>query len=82
MKILNPDARGVGEAVVKGPQVMQGYFEMPEVTAQSFTEDGYFKTGDVGYLDNENYLYLTGRAKNMVVTAVSYTHLDVYKRQM
>jgi long-chain acyl-CoA synthetase len=68
MKILNPDERGVGEVIVKGPVVMQGYFEMPEETAASFTEDGYFKTGDLGYLDGENYLYLTGRAKNLIVT--------------
>jgi long-chain acyl-CoA synthetase len=47
---------------------MQGYYEMPEETAASFTQDGFFKTGDLGYLDSENYLYLTGRAKNMIVT--------------
>jgi long-chain acyl-CoA synthetase len=68
MKILNPDERGVGEVIVKGPMVMQGYYNMPEETAESFTPDGYLKTGDLGYLDSENYLYLTGRAKNMIVT--------------
>ncbi len=68
MKILNPDARGIGEVIVKGPQVMMGYHNMPEETAAAFTEDGYFKTGDLGYMDNENYLYLTGRLKNMIVT--------------
>jgi len=68
MKILDPDARGVGEIVVKGPMVMQGYYKMPEETKEVFTEDGWFKTGDLGYLDDENYLYLTGRAKNMIVT--------------
>ncbi|MDR2071345.1 MAG: AMP-binding protein, partial [Treponema sp.] len=68
MKILNPDERGVGEVIVKGPVVMKGYFEMPEETAASFTPDGYLKTGDLGYLDSENYLYLTGRAKNIIVT--------------
>jgi long-chain acyl-CoA synthetase len=68
MKILNPDERGVGEVIVKGPVVMKGYFEMPEDTAAAFTEDGFLKTGDLGYLDDENYLYLTGRAKNMIVT--------------
>ncbi|MDR1929697.1 MAG: AMP-binding protein [Treponema sp.] len=68
MKILNPDKRGIGEVIIKGPMVMKGYFEMPEETAASFTEEGYLKTGDLGYLDDENYLYLTGRAKNMIVT--------------
>lgn len=68
MKILNPDERGVGEIVVKGAMVMKGYFEMPEATKDAFTEDGYLKTGDLGYLDDENYLYLTGRAKNLIVT--------------
>jgi long-chain acyl-CoA synthetase len=68
MKILDPDERGIGEVIVKGPVVMKGYFEMPEETAASFTEDGWLKTGDLGYLDSENYLYLTGRAKNIIVT--------------
>lgn len=68
MKILDPDERGVGEVIIKGPMVMKGYFENPAETAAAFTPDGYFKTGDLGYLDGENYLYLTGRAKNMIVT--------------
>jgi len=68
MKILNPDERGVGEVIIKGSMVMLGYYNMPEETAASFTPDGYLKTGDLGYLDSENYLYLTGRAKNMIVT--------------
>jgi len=68
MKILNPDERGIGEVIVKGPMVMKGYFNMPEETAEVFTEDGYLKTGDLGYIDKENYLYLTGRAKNTIVT--------------
>jgi long-chain acyl-CoA synthetase len=48
--------------------VMKGYYNMPEETAAVFTPEGYFKTGDLGYLDSENYLYLTGRAKNVIVT--------------
>jgi len=68
MKILNADERGIGEVIVKGPMVMLGYYNMPEETAASFTPDGYLKTGDLGYLDSENYLYLTGRAKNVIVT--------------
>jgi long-chain acyl-CoA synthetase len=68
MKILNPDERGIGEVIVKGSMVMKGYYNRPEETAESFTEDGYLKTGDIGYMDSENYLYLTGRAKNTIVT--------------
>jgi len=68
MKILNKDERGIGEVIVKGPMVMLGYFNMPEETAAAFTSDGYLKTGDLGYMDSEDYLYLTGRAKNMIVT--------------
>jgi len=68
LRILNPDEQGIGEIIVKGPMVMQGYYKMPEETRETFTEDGYLKTGDLGYLDSENYLYLTGRAKNLIVT--------------
>ncbi len=68
MKIIDGDERGAGEIVVKGPMVMQGYYNLPAETAEVFTHDGYFKTGDIGYLDHENYLYLTGRAKNLIVT--------------
>ncbi|MDR2543886.1 MAG: AMP-binding protein [Treponema sp.] len=68
MKILNPDESGIGEVIIKGPMVMLGYYNMPEETAAVFTPDGYLKTGDLGYMDSENYLYLTGRAKNMIVS--------------
>ncbi|HOT62036.1 MAG TPA: AMP-binding protein, partial [Treponemataceae bacterium] len=68
MKILDPDEKGVGEVAIKGPMVMKGYFNMPEETAKVFTEDGWFRTGDLGWIDDEYYLYLCGRAKNMIVT--------------
>lgn len=68
MKILDPGAEGIGEVVVKGPMVMKGYYNMPAETAEVFTDDGWFKTGDLGKLDNEGYLYLAGRAKNLIVT--------------
>lgn len=68
MKIIEPDADGIGEVVVKGPMVMQGYYNMPEETQKVFTDDGFFKTGDLGWIDSENYLMLCGRAKNLIVT--------------
>ncbi|OQA63822.1 MAG: Long-chain-fatty-acid--CoA ligase [Spirochaetes bacterium ADurb.Bin269] len=68
MKILDPDEKGVGEIAIKGPMVMLGYYKMPEETAKVFTDDGWFKTGDLGWIDEENYVYLCGRAKNMIVT--------------
>lgn len=68
MKIDEPNQDGIGEIFVKGSMVMQGYYKMPEETAKVFTEDGWFKTGDLGWLDKENYLMLSGRSKNMIVT--------------
>lgn len=59
----------VGEIVVKGPMVMQGYYNMPEETRKVFTEDGFFRTGDLGWMDKEHYIMLCGRAKNLIVTS-------------
>ncbi len=68
MRILEPNAEGIGEIIIKGPMVMMGYYKMPEETKAVFTPDGWLKTGDLGWLDDEDYLYLTGRAKNLIVT--------------
>lgn len=68
MKILNPGSDGIGEVAVKGPMVFKGYYNMAEETAAVFTEDGFFKTGDLGKLDRDGYLMLAGRAKNVIVT--------------
>ncbi len=68
-KILNPDEQGIGEICIKGPMVMQGYYNMPEETAGVLSEDGWFRTGDIGKIDDEHYLYLCGRAKNLIVTS-------------
>ncbi len=68
IKILDPDEKGIGEIIVKGPVVTKGYYKNDEATKEAFTEDGYFKTGDLGYVDRDNYLYLSGRKKNMIVT--------------
>jgi len=68
VKVLNPDKDGVGELCFKGPMVMKGYYENPEATKASFTEDGFLKTGDLGYIDEKGYIYVCGRAKNVIVT--------------
>ncbi len=68
VRILDPDERGAGEIAVRGPIVMRGYYRNEEETGKVLSGDGWLRTGDVGYLDDENYLYLTGRAKSMIVT--------------
>lgn len=58
-----------GEIRMKGPNVMVGYFNMPEETEAVFDEQGYFKTGDMGQIDNDGFLYITGRIKEMLIIA-------------
>lgn len=58
-----------GEIQVKGDNVFVGYYNDPESTKTAFTEDGWFRTGDLGYFDSDNYLYITGRCKDMLLTS-------------
>jgi len=67
VKIDNPDENGEGEICVKGPNVMLGYFNDPEATAAAFDKDGFFRTGDYGRLDDEGWIYITGRKKNLII---------------
>jgi len=58
----------IGDIQVKGPNVFSGYWNMPEKTAEEFTTDGYFKTGDVGYFDADGYLSIVGRSKDLIIS--------------
>ncbi len=68
MKIDNPNPEtGEGEILVKGSNVMVGYYKDAELTRSMFTEDGWLKTGDLGVIDEDGYLYIKGRSKNMIL---------------
>ncbi len=67
VKIDNPNENGEGEICVKGTNVMLGYFENEEATAAVFDDEGYFHTGDLGRLDSEGWIYITGRLKNLII---------------
>ena len=68
IKIENPDDKGFGEICAKGPSIMQGYFKNDEENAKALI-DGWFHTGDKGWLDDEDYLYVCGRIKNLIILA-------------
>jgi long-chain acyl-CoA synthetase len=68
IRIDRPDPKsGEGEIVAKGRNIMKGYYQNPEQTAEVFTDDGYFKTGDLGLFDRNGILFIKGRLKNMIL---------------
>jgi long-chain acyl-CoA synthetase len=67
LRIDNPDENGIGEIAAKGPNIMLGYYKNETITKQVL-QDGWFKTGDLGRLDEQNFLYISGRKKNVIIS--------------
>jgi len=78
-RILDPWPDGVGELLVRGPIVMQGYYRNPEATAAAIDAENWFHTGDLAVLDGEGEIHLRGRAKNVIVLA---TGKNVYPEEL
>ena len=67
IKLLEPDKDGVGEVLIRGTMVFDGYYQNPTATAEAFTEDGWFRSGDLGRIDSDGFLYIVGRGKDVIV---------------
>lgn len=68
LKVVDINEEGIGEICVYGDNVMLGYMDMPEETAAVIDSEGWFHTGDMGYIDDKGYAYITGRKKNVIIT--------------
>lgn len=66
IEIIDKNEQGIGEIIAKGPNVMKEYYEMPEET-EEVLKDGWFHTGDLGYIDKDGFIFITGRKKNVIV---------------
>lgn len=67
IRINQPDGEGVGEVLIRGPIVFKGYYNNPTATAEAFTDDGWFRSGDLGKLGRDGHLYIVGRKKDVIV---------------
>ncbi len=68
VEIRDVDSEGIGEICVRGSNIMNGYYKNPAATKEVLSDDGWLRTGDLGYFDHEGYLYITGRKKSVIVT--------------
>ncbi len=68
VEIRDVDSEGIGEICVRGSNIMDGYYKNPGATGEVLSDDGWLRTGDLGYFDHEGYLYITGRKKSVIVT--------------
>jgi long-chain acyl-CoA synthetase len=69
VRIDDKDENGHGEIVIKSPSLMLGYYNDPASTAEVITKDGWLRTGDLGYLDDDGFIYINGRKKNLIVSS-------------
>ncbi len=68
VEIRDVDSEGIGEICARGPNIMDGYYKNLTATREILSDDGWLRTGDLGYFDHEGYLYITGRKKSVIVT--------------
>lgn len=67
VKIINPDEDGIGEFIAKGDNVFMGYYKNAEATSEALDSDGYYHTGDLGFIDKDGFCIITGRKKNVII---------------
>lgn len=68
IKVIDQDEDGIGEFIGRGPNIMLGYYKNPEATAEAIDEEGFYHTGDLGYIDENGFCIITGRKKNVIIS--------------